>query len=72
MNGSFYDFVAERYEKTTTTRLVEPPDAWSGRAIVDWADRLSVSRSFDPDVEQIVRVAEALDRIYDAAGELAS
>jgi predicted dehydrogenase len=67
VNGSFYDFIAERYDKTKSTLLAEPPDAWSGRAIVDWADRLAVSSTFDPEVEHIVQVAEALDAIYSFA-----
>jgi predicted dehydrogenase len=64
VNGSFYDFVAERYEKTKTTTLTSPPDAWGGRAIVDWAERLSSSATFDPEVEHVVEVAEVLDAIY--------
>jgi predicted dehydrogenase len=64
VNGSFYDFVAERYDRTRTTRLTEPGEAWGGRAIVDWAARLGESRAFDPSIEHIVDVAEVLDRIY--------
>jgi len=66
VNGSFYDFVAEHYDKTKSTRLTEPGDGWGGRAIVDWADRLSVSRAFDPEIEHAVTVAEVLDQIYRA------
>jgi predicted dehydrogenase len=64
VDGSFYDFVAEHYEKTRTTRLTDPGDAWGGRAIVDWADRLSVSRAFDPEIEHVIAVADVLDDIY--------
>ena len=67
VNGSFYDFVAERYDKTKTTTLVEPPDAWGGRAIVAWAAKLCTSRGFDPEIEQVVEVAEVLDAIYESA-----
>jgi predicted dehydrogenase len=66
VNGSFYDFVAERFEKTKSTLLVGPPDAWGGRAIVDWADQLAVSPRFDPDIEHVVEVAQVLDAIYEA------
>lgn len=66
VDGSFYDFVAEHREKTSTRRIAEPPDAWGGRAIVDWAGRLAVSNAFDPRIEEIVAVAETLDAIYDA------
>ena len=67
VGGSFYDFVAEHYEKTKSTTLVEPPDAWGGRAIVAWAEQLATSRRFDPAIESIVDVAATLDRIYEAA-----
>jgi predicted dehydrogenase len=67
VNGSFYDFVAERYDKTKTTTLVEPPDAWGGRAIVAWAEKLCTSRRFDPEIEHVVDVARVLDAIYESA-----
>ena len=63
-NGSFYDFVAERYHGTRTERLVSPPDAWSGRAGVVWAERLAQGEAFGEEAEEFVRVAEVLDRIY--------
>jgi predicted dehydrogenase len=65
--GSFYDFVAEHYQKTRTTRLTEPGDAWSGRAAVDFARKLAESNRFDPEIEHVVEVAEALDSIYRGA-----
>jgi predicted dehydrogenase len=64
VGGSFYDFVAEHHEKTKSTTLVEPPDAWGGRAIVDWASRLANSNAFAPEIEHVIEVAETLDRIY--------
>jgi predicted dehydrogenase len=63
-DGSFYDFVAERYEGTRSTVLAEPPDAWGGRAAVEWAQRLAAGGAFDPGIERLVRVAEVLDAIY--------
>jgi predicted dehydrogenase len=66
VGGSFFDFVAERYEKTATIRLTEPPDNWGGRAAVAWAERLREGPSFDPAIESVVDVARALDAIYDA------
>ncbi|HEV7570313.1 MAG TPA: Gfo/Idh/MocA family oxidoreductase [Thermoanaerobaculia bacterium] len=66
VNGSFHDFVAERYDGTRTTRLTEPPDAWGGRAAVTWAERLRDDPSFDPAIESVASVARALDAIYDA------
>jgi predicted dehydrogenase len=63
-NGSFYDFVAERFRGTACERLVSPPDAWGGRAAVEWASRLATDVRYDPEIENSVTVAEALDRVY--------
>jgi predicted dehydrogenase len=68
VGGSFYDFIAEHYVGTTRRQLTEPGEAWGGRAIVDWVARLARSRSFDPEIETNLAVAEALDAIYRAAG----
>jgi predicted dehydrogenase len=64
VGGSFYDFVAERYYDTRTERLVSPPDAWSGRAAVVWAERLAKGEAFAEEAKEFVRVAEVLDKIY--------
>jgi predicted dehydrogenase len=67
VGGSFYDFRAEAYRGTSRDVLVEPPDAWGGRAAVEFATRLAGGLRFDPECEELVAVAEILDRIY--AGE---
>jgi predicted dehydrogenase len=64
VNGSFYDFRAERHHGTSRVPLAEPPDAWGGRAAVEWAERLAAGDRFDPTIERLVDVADALDRIY--------
>jgi predicted dehydrogenase len=64
VDGSFYDFVAERHRGTATETLVEPPDDWGGRAAAEWAARLAAGERFDPAAEELISVAEALDRIY--------
>ncbi|MFD3001762.1 Gfo/Idh/MocA family protein [Pontibacter toksunensis] len=64
VNGSFYDFVAERYYGTKTETLCSPPDEWSGRAGVAWAKRLANCEGFHEEAEEFVKVAEVLDRIY--------
>jgi predicted dehydrogenase len=64
VNGSFYDFVAERFQQTARETLASPPDEWGGRAIVDWVVRLSNGQGFDPAAKELVAVASALDRIY--------
>lgn len=65
VEGSFHDLVAEKFDGTHTTRLASPPDDWGGRAAVQWASALAGGAGFDPEVEQIVRVAMVLDRIYE-------
>ncbi len=64
VNGSFYDFTAELFRGTSRQRLSEPPDAWGGRAAVDWATRLAQGATFEAEAEHLVVVAEALERIY--------
>jgi predicted dehydrogenase len=64
VNGSFYDFTVERFRGTARETLASPPDAWSGRAAVAWAERLARGARFDPDAAGLVRVAEVLDAVY--------
>jgi len=64
VGGSFYDFIAERHRGTSRETLVEPPDDWGGRAAAEWAARLAAGERFDPAAEELVAVAEVLDRIY--------
>ncbi|HZY17908.1 MAG TPA: Gfo/Idh/MocA family oxidoreductase [Ramlibacter sp.] len=63
-NGSFFDFVAEQYEGTRTTVLAEPPDAWGGRAVVDWARRLQGGARYEAGIESLLQVATVMDGIY--------
>ncbi|WP_262272558.1 Gfo/Idh/MocA family protein [Microvirga yunnanensis] len=64
VNGSFYDFTAERYRGTSRETLAVPPDEWGGRAAADWASRLAAGERFDPAAEHLVGVARVLDSIY--------
>jgi predicted dehydrogenase len=64
VQGSFFDFRAERFEGTRRQVLVEPPDDWGGRALIVWTRRLAIGRAFDPAAEELVEVARVLDRIY--------
>jgi predicted dehydrogenase len=64
VGGSFYDFVAERYDGTRTTTLATPPDDWGGRAATAWARSLAAGARFDPAIERVVDVARVLDAIY--------
>ena len=67
VDGSFHDFVAQRFRGTARETLAVPPDAWGGRAAVAWARALASGARFDPAVERIVDVAAVLDGIYDRA-----
>jgi predicted dehydrogenase len=64
VNGSFYDFTADRFRGTVRERLCSPPDAWGGRAIVEWAEKLGGGMGFDDGANQLVEVARVIDAIY--------
>ncbi len=64
VNGSFYDFEVLHFSGTSSRQIAAYPDAWGGRALVSWAQRLAGSPAFDPCIEQVVRVADLMDRIY--------
>ena len=64
VDGSFYDFRAERFRGRRREVLADPPDDWSGRAILDWVGRLARGERFDPAAERYVVVSEVVDAIY--------
>jgi len=64
VDGSFFDFAAAKFEGTRRIPLAGPPDAWGGRAIVDWARRMAAGARYENSIESIVQVASVLDRIY--------
>lgn len=65
IQGSFYDFKAEKYSGTQTEELVTPPDEWSGRAGVAWANRLLEDQKYDrQSAGEFIKTAEIIDRIY--------
>ncbi len=64
VNGSFYDFVAEKYNGTARETLAVPPDAWGGRAAVRWAEQLAAGSGFDREISRIILVASTMDAIY--------
>jgi len=69
VDGSFFDFKAKRFEGTSRGLLTDSTsDAdwnWGGRAIVDWATRLSAGdTSFEREAERFVTVASVLDQMY--------
>ena len=66
VGGSFYDFTAERFVGTAAEVLSAGADEWGGRAAVDWVTRLAAANGFDPAAEDLVGVADVLDRLYAA------
>ncbi len=66
-NGSFYHFSTDLHEGTRSTRIQSPPDAWGGRAALDWARRLAAGGRYDADCENLVTIAGCIDAIYAAA-----
>ena len=64
VGGSFYDFTTERFRGTSREVLASPPEEWGGRAAADWARRLAAGERFDPSIDSLIEVADALDRIY--------
>ena len=65
VNGSFYDFTAEKYSGTRTETLVTPPDDWSGRAGVVWVENMLSNNEYDnQSAEEFIKTAEIIDRIY--------
>jgi predicted dehydrogenase len=64
VGGSFYDFRVERYESTRRVTLAAGPDAWQGRTICQWLERIRPGAKFDSSAWRLVDVAEVIDRIY--------
>jgi predicted dehydrogenase len=67
VGGSFYDFRTELWRGTGSEVVAEPPDAWGGRAIAAWAERLRSDRGYDPAADDLEAVAETIDAVYSEA-----
>jgi predicted dehydrogenase len=64
LDGSFYDFLTERFHGREREALANAPEDWGGRAAADWARRLATRPGFDPAAEHLCDVARVLDRLY--------
>jgi len=64
LDGSFYRFVAKRFDGTRCTVLTDAAEDWGGRAAVAWAQGLADGARFNPQADQIAAGAEVLDAIY--------
>jgi predicted dehydrogenase len=68
VGGSFYDFVAERWDGTARRRLSEPGEDWGSRGISQWAVRLAAGAGYDgASARELEQVAATVDGIYEAA-----
>ncbi len=53
--GSFYDFTAQRFDRTQTETLTKPEDSkwqWGGLATIEWVKRLAADERFDPHADR--------------------
>lgn len=64
INGSFYDFTAERFTGTSRETLSIPPEDWGGRAAVSWVRQLKSGGGFVEETENLMLTAAALDGAY--------
>ena len=64
VDGSFYDFVGERFSGTKTEMIGDPESRWGGLATIEWINRLACDDGFDPEAERFVSLAQVMDRIY--------
>jgi len=63
VDGSFYDFVAERFRGTHTEVLSDTKDEWGGLATIEWIK--SIDEGFDPAAEHYVELADVIDSVYE-------
>lgn len=64
VGGSFYDFIAERFQGTATESLISSADDWSGRAAVTWVKALAAGGRHDAACQRLVNVSRVIDQIY--------
>lgn len=66
-NGSFYDFVADRFSGRNRERIAGHPDDWGGRAAAQWVEKLARGERFEGSTTGLIETARALDRLYGRA-----
>lgn len=67
VNGSFYDFITEKYNGTSRIVLNRSPQDWGGVAIREWAKNLYKKNYFDREIEHVYEVASIIDSIYSSS-----
>ncbi len=69
--GSFFEFRAERFQKTGRETIIDDAMAsWWGLSAVEWVHRLKSDRRYDPELDHMVEVAEILDALYENGGRI--
>ena len=63
-NGSFFDFVADRFSGRDRERIAVYPDDWDGRAAADWVEKLDCGERFEGSTTGLLQTAQTLDRLY--------
>jgi predicted dehydrogenase len=63
-NGSFFDFIAERFSGRNRERIAGYPDEWGGRAAADWVEKLARDVRFDGSTTGLLQTASVLDQLY--------
>lgn len=63
VDGSFYEFTAELF-RGRDRHVIASPDDWSGRAAVEWLDKLAAGERFRGSTHGLVESAKLLDRLY--------
>lgn len=66
-NGTFFDFVADRFTGRERERLTNYPDDWGGRAAADWVEKLAAGERFQGTTTGLLETARTLDRLYGRA-----
>ncbi len=66
VDGSFYNFAAERHQRSQRERLYESGSdgEWGGLAALDWCERLAQGERFNANTEEFLSSAAVIDRIY--------
>lgn len=63
-NGSFFDFVADRFSGRDRQRLAGYPDEWGGRAAAEWVEKLASGARFEGSTSGLLQTAQVLDSLY--------
>ena len=66
VKGSFFDFMAERYQRSHREVIYETGSDrnWGGLAALDWCERLAQGEKFSANTEEFLSSAAVIDRIY--------